>query len=126
VTYEAETGFVRFVQNGTISEEDARDIVARYASLTVDDALFILGDHRHATNTTAGARKMFTQHDQPVDVYYAAYGASFAFRVVITLILKAMSVVPPRIAGSILVDEAEARAWLTDKKRDHFARRAKR
>ena len=124
MAYEADTGIFRFAQNGTMTEADALELINRISQSGFGDAFFVLGDHRNATTTTAGARKAFTQFDLANDVYFAAFGASFAFRSIITMVFKAVSVMLPRFVGVVFSEEAEARAWLREKQGAQGAVRA--
>ncbi|HVJ94584.1 MAG TPA: hypothetical protein VM580_32585 [Labilithrix sp.] len=40
------------------------------------------------------------------------------------MVFKAVSVVLPHFVGAVFAEEQEARAWLLEKRREHFARKA--
>ena len=121
-----DTGFFHCVQNGTMTEEDAVEMLAIFARhARPGDPVFALADDRNATAMTPGARKVFATQKLDEEIYLALFGGSFAFRVVVTLFLKVMSLAKPKFTGVVVADEAEGLAWLKERKRAYLARPAK-
>jgi hypothetical protein len=123
--FEPETGFVCTALNGRVDEEDAKEFIARYKrDVPPGEPCFMLADHRSAVQMTPGARRVFVSGWKPGDVYLAGFGMSFTFRAIANLLFKAMAIAMPQFVATIVADEATARTWLTEKKRNYVPRRA--
>ncbi|HVJ93044.1 MAG TPA: hypothetical protein VM580_24755 [Labilithrix sp.] len=123
--YEPEAGFIKFVQHGTIDEPDAVEIIRLWQrDVPLDEAGFILIDTRNASNLTVEARQLFSK-GTPVEVYIAAYGSSVLYRVILTMLFKALTVLLPHFVGDMFSDEVPAREWLTTKRHAYLARKAR-
>ena len=56
------------------------------------------------------------------EAYVAVFGAPFAYRVILNLVFRAVALSTDKMKAIAIVDEGEARAWLTEKKRAYLAR----
>lgn len=119
VRYEPDTGFIFVAQVGTFDEATAPLLLEAVRRFTKPNTpTFLIADGRRGTGISSEARKIFTQSDAMGErLYLAVYGASFAFRVIVNLVFKAVSFTSSDQLIAVMVsDEAEARAWLTKKK----------
>ena len=124
--HESETGFLYFVHNGTMTSQDATTMLSFYKEqVSAGDAGFIIADNRKAKTITSEARKVCVNAGLPGEIYLALFGGSFAFRGVAQLLFSAMKMTTGSFEGTAVVDEAEARAWLTEKRRSYLARKAR-
>ena len=125
--YEAETGFFVFVQRGAMSAEDAQKLLVTFRDAArAGEATFTLSDARNAGSPTPEARKIVAEAASDLgESYLAAFGGTFATRVVQTMLFKAVSILSPRYVMAVFADETEARAWLSDKRRAYLARTGK-
>ncbi|HVJ93483.1 MAG TPA: hypothetical protein VM580_26965 [Labilithrix sp.] len=127
---EPDTGFIHLVHVGEIDDGDAKlflDAFARYRN-EGDEPDFVIADSRQALGYSSGARKVFAANRGGLreNSYVAVFGMSFAPRAALNLLLKTLKVVSPvTLNVHMVADEAEARAWLTEKKRTRLARTAK-
>jgi hypothetical protein len=122
---EEDTGFIYAVTNGKIDEADALEFVRLFErDIPPGTAGFMLGDNRNATALTADARRVFAKHWNPGEMYIASFGQSFTYRMILNLLLKVLPLVRPNFTAALFADEAEARAWLTERRRAYFARQS--
>ena len=122
-------GLVCLLQNGVFVEAEATrmaELIAAHAETTVPgEPYFVLADWRAATGVTNEARKVLATGDgRREDMFVAAFGASFAFRVVANLVISAMMLLNrSKVVASFKANEEEARAWLGEKKATYLARK---
>jgi hypothetical protein len=105
--------------NGDISIEDAAALMSRVGAVAgVNRRVFLLFDVTRSGNMAPEARKAVvdTLGKLPVGGI-AIFGATFTIRVVATLILKAIGIIYPSApAAHFFSSEAEARAWLSERR----------
>jgi hypothetical protein len=105
--------------DGDISFQEAAAIMHRLEAFTAGkDRVFLLLDVRRAGNMPPEARKgiVGTMGRLPVGGV-AIFGATFSIRVAATLMAKAASLLHPSApAASFFASEADARAWLDDRR----------
>jgi len=96
VRCEADTGIVYLVHFSPINAGEAvplNDAISKFAEYAPPGApVFLLVDNRNAGPIASGARKILSQ--SPVrkrEMYISHYGASFAIRAIINLMMKALS-----------------------------------
>ncbi|HVJ93937.1 MAG TPA: hypothetical protein VM580_29310 [Labilithrix sp.] len=129
IGYEADTGFVSIVLNGTLGESDAAEIIS---TTTTYEQTFYLGqptfmivDTRKAGGVTSEARKyMASSGGQNANqAFVVIFGGSFAIRTMMNLVFKAVEFASStKLTAAALSTEAEARTWLSDQKRAFLAR----
>ena len=101
------------------------EAIGRYAGYSNPaDPIYILADSRKAGSVNAEARRILADTSVARQTScIAVFGASFATRVVFNLLMKAVSLSSSVKVSSIAVaSEAEARAWLAEKRLAHSAR----
>ena len=130
-SFEADTGFISLVLNGRLVSAEVTELIRlileTWSTRGTNEPWFMMADCRRATGMSNDARKVFAEGwpatVRPPASYTVVYGASFAIRVLVTLLDKATTFVAlrdgaPAVGVLNVVDtEAEARAWLAEKKR---------
>ena len=128
IWFEPDTGFIGVVQVGTLDGAHATSMVehlAEYAKRS-GGATFVIGDDRRAMGLTREARSVFVSSDVVrSECHVALFGASFAFRAVVNLFVKALTLTGSKFVIHAEADEAKARAWLAEQRRAYLARSAK-
>jgi len=129
VHYERGSGIIYLVHFGTIEAEDAH--IIRKAIDDICDLAppgepgFLLVDTTNAGGISNDARKVFTSSRlMERETYIAHFGASFGARIFINLMMKALSFSSYKMHVNLVASEAEARAWLLEKKQGLRDRRA--
>ncbi|HLM72483.1 MAG TPA: STAS/SEC14 domain-containing protein [Polyangiaceae bacterium] len=109
-----------FVTNdGDISVEDATAIMSRIRDFAGGKRrVFLLFDGTRSGNMAPEARKAVVDTVGKLPIGgIAIFGATFTNRVVATLILKAIGIIYPAApAANFFLSEAEARAWLSERR----------
>ena len=126
IWHEPDTGFVFFVHNGVINLAEARELVAYLVEKSGGEPIFFLADDRKATGYTPEARTVLATSELiPIGVYVAVFGAPLVVRVVINLLEKAARVVPgAKVLAYAGLEEASARAWLSERRQAYLRRQA--
>ena len=120
---EPETGFLRIIHEGTLTEEGARSLAAEYERFApAEGAAFVIADYRKATGITFGGRRALAATRLRGEIYFANFGAPFAHRVVSNLVIRAVGIFVP-VVSEAFASEAEARAWLTQKRNAYLAQK---
>ena len=132
VWFEEDTEFLCVVYPaGRLEGETARELMEKLIPYQVGrgkEPSFILVDARHLTGISPEARKAFGEarfSDARGLSYIATFGGSFAFRALANLVIKALMLVSKQMVLTLEVDEAAARAWLAEHRRNYFAGKAK-
>ncbi|HVJ94191.1 MAG TPA: hypothetical protein VM580_30595 [Labilithrix sp.] len=126
---EDEEGLICLLQSGLAVEAHAvklTEVLAAHAvTMVPGEPYFILADWREATGVTKDARKAIaTAEIRREDIYLAAFGASFAFRVVANLVFSAINLLSSsRVVVTFKATESESREWLREQRRAYFARK---
>lgn len=118
------SGVASLIWHGDVTPEHMRDAMAVLVSCAEGRPLFVLNDLRGLKEFEAGARKAAAKEARTgVVTAVACFGASFHVRVLLSMVIKAIYLFAPSRAGSALVEffetEAEARAWLAEKRALH-------
>jgi len=148
VRYEADTGFVCLTQIGRLEGADARMIIETMTAyhtqhIGLSEPLYMLIDIRQATSMSPEARKIFAESQKDLSAEQrssdsqrrlAIFGGSFALRSFANLLMEAMRLASRAFGANadaglaewtVKVDEATARAWLTEERRVYLARKAR-
>ena len=123
--FEPEFGLTHIVYRGMLNEVEVIEmeaVTAKWQKTT--EPSFYLIDNRSSTGITREGRKAIakTSGARSGEVFCAIFGAAFALRVLLNLMFKAMELTSSKTATRFTVDEAEARAWLAERKRAYLAR----
>jgi hypothetical protein len=128
IRYEAETGFIVFQTRGVVDSQHSKEILEFFSLCAQRSGVppFVLVDCRDATTVTAESRSIFSASEiMREGCHCSMFGASFAFRTVITLFTKALTLTGSDFITNSVADEPTAREWLADKRREYLARNAK-
>ena len=138
VWYEPDTHFIciRYAP-GKVQESHAKrltETVLRYLRehCAEAEAAYFLVDIRDVSGMSAEARKVFAdaaagttgQEDNALarlHFFIGTFGGSFTFRVLLTMLIKALQGVSKQIVGTVEADEGSARAWLTERRQSALA-----
>ncbi|HVJ94810.1 MAG TPA: hypothetical protein VM580_33715 [Labilithrix sp.] len=124
--FEQDTGFIYAVTNGRIELADAVEFIRLFErDVPRGAAAFMLGDNRRATEMSLAARRAFASDWKPGEMYIAAFGQSAVYRIILNMFLKGLSIIRPNFTAAMFAEEAEAREWLTEKRRAYLARKAR-
>jgi len=131
VWYDRRTTFIHLVHVGLMDVEDAKlvnDATRRYAAYTPAHVpTYLIADNTRADGMTSEARKiMASRGGMHEEAYVTLFGAPFIVRVGMNLLMKALVLTSPKLQVSAVVTEAEALAWLNQKKREFQVREEKR
>jgi len=129
LSYEAETGFLVYVQNGRLSDTEApllREAILRYvATYYSDKPCFALFDCRNGQRATTEARKtMASRWPDAFEAHVVMFGASLVLRSFANLGFMAARLASSKLNLTAVATEDEARALLTEQKRAYDARKA--
>ena len=125
--YERDSGFIVLVHHGVLEPAHIVELtetmdrwVDRYQP---GGALFIVVDVRNSGGITSEARERAAVSGlRNAESYVAVFGASFAIRVVLNLVFKAIALTSKTSFFTIKGTEEEARAWLAEHHRARSAR----
>lgn len=124
VAYEPESGFIIIRHVGELEVAHAAPLgeaMARFAK--PDEPTFVLADTTKASALSPQARQaMMANPDDARSSFVAVYGAGFTYRVLVNMVLKIVTLTSPKVVTQIFAQEAEARAWLGEKKREWTAK----
>ena len=125
ITYDPATGLLHTRVRGELSGPDAAALIDFAIERNpLGEPLLVIADFQNATGFTREARRVLgngrlVSHE----LYGALVGGSFAFRAILNLVLKALSLATTAtFVAASFADEAEARAWLTEQRRGRLAR----
>lgn len=111
---------MHLVFRGPLTLEDAEALRARVEEVLVAGPCYLLVDMRGMTVMEPAARRAIGDWGRTAEKQVsgaALFGTSFAMRVLTTLILNAIRVLGRRdIVAYFARDEAEARAWLVERR----------
>ena len=127
VRYDHRTGFIHVVHVGMMDGEEARrvnDAAIRYGAYTPANVpSYVIADNTRAGGMTSEARKLLAARaGMHEEAYVVLFGASFVVRVMMNLLMKAQSLTSPKLQANAVATEAEALAWLNDRKQAFQAR----
>lgn len=123
VRYEPETGFICVAHVGDMSFEDTMALKDAFERLSQPGKpVFTIADATQATGTSPEARKAFTTGSE-AKYYLASFGANFAYRAIMNLLFKAISLKMKNFVTHAFGTEAEAREWLAAQQRREGVRR---
>ena len=118
---EADTGLICLSHVGLMTEpEVAVHVDFLLTHQKPSEPGFLLADNRRATGITREGRALLATGRVRTEFegYVAQFGAPLGVRALVSLMFKAMQVaVPIKIKLSIFATEAEARAWLIERRR---------
>ncbi|HVJ93909.1 MAG TPA: STAS/SEC14 domain-containing protein [Labilithrix sp.] len=129
VCFESDTGFSVLRCRGKVDESEAiaiNDAVIKNYLERVGrgQSFFCLVDVRHLTSVTPEARRAIANGGRMGErACVAVVGGSFAIRVLLNLILKAMLLASDQLVAVAVPEEDEARAWLAERRRAFLASR---
>ncbi|HVJ89218.1 MAG TPA: STAS/SEC14 domain-containing protein [Labilithrix sp.] len=123
--YEPDSGFVHKVIRGTMNADEVRQLTAFVLKFANDGAVYCLINYRESKGLTKEARKVTAEIGAAsiLQNYCAIFGASFAVRTILNLVLKTTEIAQGKpFPVRFTADESEAREWLSERKRAHDAR----
>ena len=124
-----ETGFYHLAFVGVLDAPEIIELNLVFRKWQEDvgkgEPTFVLVDNRRSDGISGDGRKAMAKNSvQDADVYCSIYGASFAVRVVLNLVFKAMSLSENnRTIVRYASSESDAREWLTEHRRAYLARK---
>ena len=126
--YEPDTGFIVFQQRGVVDGRNTKEVVEFFSLWAKRSGVppFVLVDCRNASTVNSESRSIFSTSDVMREgCHCSMFGASFAFRTVITLFTKALTLTGSDFVMNSVAEEEPARQWLAEKRRAYLARSAK-
>jgi len=128
--YEPDTGLTFIVQIGQPNREETVEMCARLTEYSANsgEPVFLIADERKATGfgSVSGVAGVLSSTEVlRRECYVALFGGAFAFRVVCTLVARGLAAAGSPVVVTLPTDEAAARSWLTERRNDYLARRAK-
>lgn len=118
VRYERDTGLIYAEMVGDLDGALATGILEGCRAFAeANGPVFVIADARRAGGIAADARKALLESPSVGStLHVAVFGGSFTVRVVWKLLFKAVAFTDHDFVGTIVDDEAEARAWLRRKR----------